>query len=114
MSVLMEEFRRTSADKAIVVDVNRVNGELTIILNGLILAALMGPDTGQDNYNRNITSLLIPGENIVTWTLVSLGKKSHEVSLDGSVSIGAERINLSQQGTTPPGLFYQVFLFLEH
>jgi hypothetical protein len=109
--VIIEEYRRINAGNGTFVDVNKVNAELTIVLNGMLLAILTGPESGQDNYNRNITNNLISGQNILVFTLLNLGGESSEVSLDASVSIGAERINLNQKAIAPPGLFYQAFFF---
>ena len=54
----IEEYRRTATDLGVVVDVNNVDNELTITLNGQLLTTLSGPGGQGDRYNNNISNHL--------------------------------------------------------
>ncbi len=115
MPAIMHEYRRSAAaGLGVVVDVNNVDNELTISLNGQLLTWLGGPGGQGDSYNRNITDQLDAGENLLTFTAVNFDDNS-PASLDASVSIGAEKINLNQSslGGVPQGLYYQAFVYID-
>lgn len=114
MTTTMEQYRRSATGLGVSVDVNNVDNELTITLNGQLLTNLVGPVGESDRFNRNITSELDTGENLLTFTLVNFNNGS-PASLDASVSIGAEKINLNQYsiGGVPQGCYYQAFVYLD-
>jgi hypothetical protein len=112
MPAIMEEYKYSATGLGVVIDVNNVDDEVTITLNGVLLQSLVGPHGQRDRYNRNITDQLDPGENLLTFTLVNFGGPC---KLDGSVSVGAQAINLNQSsiGDAPPGCYYQAFVYLD-
>lgn len=57
MAVLVEEYRRENAGNGTVIDVNDVDNELTITLNGDLVTQIKGPAGDADRYNKNITSM---------------------------------------------------------
>jgi hypothetical protein len=110
---VIHEYTHPNADAGTVVDVNDVNNELTVTLNGSLLTHLSGPSGSLDQFNQNITSLLHPGRNILTFSLVNLGNPS-PASLNASVSIGPDTrsLNFTAAGASE-GMCYQAFLFLD-
>lgn len=114
----VREYIRPNAGAGTVIDVNDVDNELTITLNGDLLAHLTGPLGEMDRFNKNITPLLRDGVNILVFSLVNFASTGgwNPASLDASVSIGEETINLSQPATVgqsaPQGLYYQAVFYL--
>lgn len=114
MPATMEVYRRNATDRGVVVDVNNVDNELTITLNGQLLTKLDGPGGENDRFNRNVTEQLDRGENLMTFTLINFHDNS-PAGLDASVSVGAEKINLNQSSTAGAhqGCYYQAFIYLD-
>ena len=122
MPAIVEEYVRENAGFGTVIDVNNVDDELTITLNGQLLGQLIGPAGEQDQLNRNITRTLREGMNTLVFSLVNLSATGNNpASMNASVSIGGERINLNQSSIsgagatqpTPTGLFYQATFLLK-
>ena len=113
MSARIEVHQHDRAERGTIVDVNNVDNELTIALNGQPLTTLGGPSGEGDSYNRNITDQLDSGQNLLVFSVVNFDEAS-PAKLDASVSIGADRINLNQADVgVPLGLYYQAFVYLE-
>lgn len=112
MSARIEVHHHDRAEQGTIVDVNNVDNELTIALNGQPLTTLGGPAGEGDSYNRNITDQLDAGQNLLVFSVVNFDEAS-PAKLDASVSIGADRINLNQADPhVPQGLYYQAFVYL--
>ena len=113
MAGKIEVHRVGNAESGTIVDVNNVDNELLIVLNGQQLRTIGGPVGQGDSYNRNITDQLDPGQNLLVFTLTNFHENSPS-GLDASISIGADRINLNQSDqNVPQGLYYQAFVYLD-
>ena len=115
MAAIVEEYRRENAGNGTVVDVNDVDNELTITLNGDLVTHITGPGGEADRFNKNITSMLEDGVNVLIFDLVNYASSgANPASLNASISIGAERINLNQHSGSgaPQGLYYQAVFVL--
>jgi hypothetical protein len=113
MPPVIHEFTHPGADSGTVVDVNNVDNELTVTLNGSLLTYLSGPSGSGDQFNQNITNLLGSGRNILTFSLVNQ-HASTPASINASVSIGGDTRNLNHTASNAPeGLCYQAFIFLD-
>lgn len=113
MPAIIEVHEHDHAESGTIVDVNNVDNELTIALNGQPLTTLGGPNGERDCYNRNITDQLNAGRNLLVFSVVNFGENS-PARLDASVSVGPDRINLNHSDpSVPQGLYYQAFLYLD-
>ena len=120
MVAIVEGYIRSNAGSGTIIDVNNVDNELTITLNGDLVTQLTGPAGEMDRFNKNITGILKDGINVLVFSLVNFsGEGWNPASLNASVSIGGERINLNQASATDPsqpgapqGLYYQAVFVL--
>ena len=112
MAGKIEVYHHDHAERGTIVDVNNVNNELLIVLNGQQLRTIGGPGGEGDSYNRNITDQLDSGQNLLVFTLTNFYEDSR-AGQDASVSIGPDRINMNQtEPNVPQGLYYQAFVYL--
>jgi hypothetical protein len=113
MAAKIEVYRHGNAETGTIVDVNNVDNELTIALNGQPLTTLGGPTGEFDSHNQNITDQLDSGPNLLVFTLVNLDDGT-PAGVNASVSVGSDKINLNQSDPrVPRGLYYQAFVYLD-
>ena len=115
---IIREFRRTNIDNAaVVVNVDSVDNEFTITLNGNQIAQLNGPG-GNSQFTTNISNSVLRGKsNVLVLTLNNFaGGGFNPANVQARVEVGNETINVTESSgnqSAAQGLFSQSVIVLE-
>ena len=110
-----QEFTEIQVDPGAccVLDINSVDDTAYVSLNGLLVGSV--GLRGQSTLNKNLSTCLRTGENVLVVSVYNdnkqgdTGQEDSPARLDGSLTVGPNRLNLSYAtpGDHIPGLVYQ-------
>jgi len=115
MAEIVEHRKTGIGNAAVSINVNQVDNELLIALNGTQIARLTGP--GNPVYQENLSQYILAGRpNVLVLTLANFsGGGFNPATCQAVLNVGNEEINLGvgSVGNAPEGVYAQSIIILE-
>lgn len=112
MAKIRQVHKTGIGNSAVSINVDAVDNQGIVALNGVQLAQLDGPGDFR-GYRENITRQLNYGVNVLVISVVNYGGVAH---ISGSVDVGPNEINIGETSggsSAPDGMYSQIVIVLE-